>query len=80
MVIRKIVNLLMIAYLFSFSMTKELIRKVKGYKGNKAKVKAAGLAWTIAQSKELKERGVPALHYYTMSRTENIARIAKEVW
>lgn len=65
---------------FSISMPEELEKAVRACKGDKAKVKEVGLEWTIHQSKELKRRGVPALHYYTMSRTENIARIAKEVW
>lgn len=65
---------------FSIEMPEDLKREVKACKGDKAKIKETGLAWSIAQSKELKERGVPAIHYYTMSRTENIVRIVREVW
>lgn len=69
-----------LAETFSIEMPEDLIKEIKSCKGDKAKIKDAGIAWTVAQSKELKENGVPAIHYYTMSRTENIARIAKEVW
>lgn len=65
---------------FYITMPEDLIKEVKSCKGDKAKVKEAGLRWSIEQSKELKSKGVPAIHYYTMSRTENIAKIAKEVW
>ena len=33
-----------------------------------------------AQARELKETGVPAVHFYTMGRTDNIRKIAKAVF
>lgn len=39
-----------------------------------------GIEWAIAQSRELKAAGVPVLHYYTMSKTEAIRRIAEAVF
>ena len=65
---------------FSISIPEDLKDAVSLCRGDRAMVKEVGLDWCIAQSKELKERGVPALHYYTMSKTENIARIAKAVF
>lgn len=51
---------------------------------NKAKtaeaVKELGIEWCIAQSKELKARGVPCLHYYTMGDTDTIHRIVSAVF
>lgn len=44
-----------------------------------AAVKEIGIEWCIAQSKELKAKGAPCLHYYTMGDTETIKRIAREV-
>lgn len=44
-----------------------------------AAVKEIGIEWSIQQSKELKAKGVPCLHYYTMGDTETIKRIAREV-
>ncbi|MBK7406646.1 MAG: methylenetetrahydrofolate reductase [Saprospirales bacterium] len=43
-------------------------------------VREVGIEWCIAQSKELKAKGVPCLHYYTMGDTETIRRIVKEVF
>jgi len=34
-----------------------------------------GIEWCIAQSKDLKEKGVPCLHYYTMSDAMTIKKI-----
>jgi methylenetetrahydrofolate reductase (NADPH) len=36
-----------------------------------------GIEWTTMQSKELIKAGVPGLHYYTLGRSDNIARIVK---
>jgi methylenetetrahydrofolate reductase (NADPH) len=43
-------------------------------------VRELGIEWCIEQSKELKERGVPCLHYYTMGDTDTVYRIAKAVF
>jgi len=45
-----------------------------------AKVKEAGIEWCIAQSKELKAKGVPCLHYYTMGDFKTIKRIVEAVY
>lgn len=65
---------------FSISIPEELRREIEACGNDAAKVKEAGLQWTIHQTKKLKEAGVPVVHFYTMSKTENIARIAKEVF
>jgi len=41
--------------------------------------KQIGIEWCIAQSKELKEKGAPILHYYTMGDTKTMLKILKEV-
>ena len=43
-------------------------------------VQQVGLEWGIAQSKELVAAGVPCIHYYTMSNSEMVRSIAKEVF
>ncbi len=43
-------------------------------------VQQVGLEWGIAQSKELMVAGVPCIHYYTMSNSEMVRSIAKEVF
>jgi methylenetetrahydrofolate reductase (NADPH) len=56
-----------------------LIQAVEACSSN-AQVKEVGVEWCIAQSRELIEAGVPVLHYYTMSRSENIHKIAKAIF
>ena len=36
-----------------------------------------GIEWASVQSKELIREGVPGIHYYTLGRSDNIARIVK---
>lgn len=47
---------------------------------NNDDVREVGIDWGIRQSKELKEKGVPCIHYYTMGRSAAVKRIAKEVF
>lgn len=42
--------------------------------------KQVGVEWCIQQSKELKAKGVPCLHYYTMGDVETIRKIAEAVY
>jgi methylenetetrahydrofolate reductase (NADPH) len=36
-----------------------------------------GIEWATMQSKELISEGVPGIHYYTLGRSDNVARIVK---
>ncbi len=45
-----------------------------------AQVKEVGIEWAIMQSRELMQHSVPALHYYTMGKSEVVRRIASEVF
>ena len=47
---------------------------------NNAAVRQVGVEWAIQQSKELIEAGVPVLHYYSMGKSDNIVKIAREVF
>lgn len=42
--------------------------------------KALGIEWSVAQCKELMARGVPSLHFYTVSAVDSIARIAAQIF
>ena len=42
--------------------------------------KEVGIEWSVGQAKELKAAGVPAIHFYTMSRSGNICEILKRVF
>jgi methylenetetrahydrofolate reductase (NADPH) len=57
------------------ALSKELLK----CKDNK-EVEALGIEWGIQQSKELKERNAPCIHYYTMSNSSMVKAIAKEIF
>lgn len=64
---------------FHIDIPKELYSEARKCKTNE-EAKALGVEWTIAQSKELKSKGVPAIHYYTIGISDNIKKIASAVF
>jgi methylenetetrahydrofolate reductase (NADPH) len=42
-----------------------------------AEAREAGIEWATMQSRELLKLAVPGIHYYTLGRSDNIARIVK---
>lgn len=64
---------------FHLDIPEDLKKEVEKCKDDKA-VKQVGIEWTIAQCKELQKFGVPALHFYTMGRPDNIVAICKEIF
>ncbi|MGN6249652.1 MAG: methylenetetrahydrofolate reductase [NAD(P)H] [Ginsengibacter sp.] len=44
-----------------------------------ADVEKVGTEWLVQQSKELKDAGVPVLHYYTLGKPHVIANVAKKI-
>lgn len=57
----------------------ELSSELLKCKDNKD-VEQVGIEWGIQQSKELKAHGVPCIHYYTMSNSTSVQKIAREVF
>lgn len=57
-----------------------LVSEVRRYADDPAAVRQIGTEWSIAQCRELKEAGVPVLHLYTMSRTDQISDILKALF
>jgi methylenetetrahydrofolate reductase (NADPH) len=43
-------------------------------------VEKVGIEWGIQQTKELKDAGVPCIHFYTMSNSSSTYSIAKELF
>jgi len=39
-----------------------------------------GIEWAIQQSRDLLEHGVPAIHYYTMAKPDNVCQIVRAVF
>ena len=44
-----------------------------------AEVEIVGTEWLLQQSRELKQAGVPVLHYYTLGKPNVIVNVAKEI-
>lgn len=57
-----------------------LRREVEQHATDKLAVRQIGTEWAIAQSRELKDAGVPVLHYYSMGKADNIIRIAEALF
>lgn len=64
---------------FNISIPEELEKEVEKCRDNKA-ARQVGVEWCIAQSKELMQHSVPALHYFTMGKSDNIREIVKTVF
>ena len=64
---------------FNLDMPEALSKELRKCKDN-AQARELGVEWAIEQSKELKAAGVPVIHYYTMGNSDNIYKIAKEVF
>ena len=72
-------HLQLLPQVFRVDIPEELIDAVEGCKSNK-EVRQVGVEWCIQQSKELKEAGVPVLHYYSMGKSDNIKAISKAIF
>ncbi|MFN8700001.1 MAG: methylenetetrahydrofolate reductase [NAD(P)H] [Flavobacteriales bacterium] len=64
---------------FHIDMPDELVEMVEKARTD-AEVREIGVQWCIRQSKELKDAGVPVLHYYTMGKAKSTAEIARAVF
>lgn len=65
---------------FGCRIPETLEREVRRHADDKAAVRQIGTEWALAQSRELKEAGVPVLHYYPMGKAENIIQIARAIF
>jgi len=72
-------HLQLLPQVFRVDLPEDLISAVEGCKDNKA-VRQVGVEWAIQQSQELKARGVPVIHYYSMGKSDNIKTIAEAVF
>ncbi|MEX0362835.1 MAG: methylenetetrahydrofolate reductase, partial [Allomuricauda sp.] len=72
-------HLQLLPQVFRVDIPEDLIEAVESCKNNK-EVRQVGVEWCIQQSKELKDAGVPVLHYYSMGKSDNIKAIAKAVF
>ena len=64
---------------FSIDIPIDLVTEVEKCTNND-QARQVGVEWAIMQARELIREGAPALHLYTMGRSDNICKIAKEVF
>ena len=72
-------HLQLLPQVFRIDLPQDLIDAVDACASN-TDVRQVGIEWAIQQSKELKEAGVPVLHYYSMGKSDNIKAIASKVF
>ena len=61
---------------FHIDVPNDLVLAIQKCKTDKDAMEV-GIEWATIQSKELIKEGVPGIHYYTIGRSDNIARIVK---
>jgi methylenetetrahydrofolate reductase (NADPH) len=61
---------------FHIDVPNDLVTAIKKCSTDK-EAREVGIEWAIMQSQELIKEGVPGIHYYTLGRSDNIARIVK---
>ncbi len=62
---------------FFVNMPEDLVKEM--LKTKEKNYQQIGIEWCIAQSKELKESGVPCIHYYTMGDSSTIQQIVQSL-
>jgi len=72
-------HLSFLPHFFKVDLPDDLVKAVVNGKDNAA-VRQIGVEWGIQQAQELKAAGVPAIHFYSMGRPDNIASIARNVF
>jgi len=74
-----LVHRTMIPRTFHIDFPEPLARELEKCTSND-QVKALGVEWGIAQSRELKAAGVPSIHFYSMNASASVEAIAKQVY
>ncbi|MFS4417894.1 methylenetetrahydrofolate reductase [NAD(P)H] [Maribacter sp. 2307ULW6-5] len=72
-------HLNLLPQVFSLDLPQDLVDAVEACKDNRA-VRQVGVEWAVEQSRELREAGVPVLHYYSMGKSDNIEQIARALF
>ena len=64
---------------FHIDIPEDLANAVLACKNNE-EVRQIGIEWAIQQSKELRDYGVPVLHYYSMGKSDTVRKIASALF
>ncbi|WP_234735025.1 methylenetetrahydrofolate reductase [NAD(P)H] [Tellurirhabdus bombi] len=65
--------------IFYLHMPEDLVGAVKACE-NDQQARQVGIEWCVQQCRELMAKGAPVLHFYTMGKSDNITKIAREVF
>lgn len=63
---------------FNVCLPDDLVNEMEKCQNND-QVRQVGVEWAIQQSKELYASGVPAIHFFTMGKSDNIRKIAEQI-
>nr|WP_314498218.1 methylenetetrahydrofolate reductase [NAD(P)H] [uncultured Chryseobacterium sp.] len=72
-------HLKLLPQVFNIDLPEDLINAVENAKNNEA-VKQIGVEWAVSQCRELLDFGVPVLHFYSMGKSDNIKKVAGELF
>lgn len=72
-------HLSVLPHFFHVDMPDDLVKALVDCKDNK-EARQVGVEWGIQQCKALKAAGVPAIHFYSMGKVDNIKAIAEAVF
>ena len=72
-------QLQLLPQVFKIDLPEDLISAVENAKDNSA-VKQIGIEWAVNQCRELLDFGVPVLHFYSMGKSDNVTKIARELF
>ncbi len=72
-------HLQMLPKVFKIDLPEALISEIEQATNNEA-VKQIGIEWAIEQCRDLEKFGVPVLHFYSMGKSDNIKKIARELF
>ncbi len=61
---------------FHIDLPQDLFKAISACKDDK-EAREAGIEWATMQSRDLIKNGVPGIHFYTLGRSDNIAKIVK---
>jgi methylenetetrahydrofolate reductase (NADPH) len=72
-------HLSILPQVFHVDVPADLVHEVEKCRDNAA-VREVGTEWAAHQAAGLKKAGLPMIHFYSMGRTDNIAKIAEKVF
>ena len=66
----------MLPQTFHIDVPNDLVKAIKKCSTDKD-AREVGIEWAVMQAKDLISKGVPGIHYYTLGRSDNVARIVR---